>query len=148
MINKGIIEEINNDRIKVHLYRDSACAHCSGCSSSSKMGSTFSFKYDRNLTIGDIVTFEIEDSSLLNIAALVYLMPIIFMMAGYFLGQELGFSEGQGVLMSFLFLAISFGFIYFFDKKRGEKLIDQKIKVISVDKPHMDNEIDSCSLDK
>jgi positive regulator of sigma E activity len=112
------------------------------------MGSTFSFKYDRNLTIGDIVTFEIEDSSLLNIAALVYLMPIIFMMAGYFIGQELGFSEGQGVLMSFLFLAISFGFIYFFDKKRGEKLIDQKIKVISVDKPDMDNEIDSCSLDK
>lgn len=148
MINKGIIEEIKNDHIKVHLYRDSACAHCSGCSSSSKMGSNFTFKYDKNLTIGDIVTFEIEDSSLLNIAALVYLMPILFMMAGYFIGHKLGFSEGQGVLMSFLFLAVSFAFIYFFDKKRGEKLIDQKIKVISVDKPSLENEIDSCSLDK
>lgn len=148
MINKGIIEEINNDNIKVHLYRDSACAHCSGCSSSTKMGSTFSFKYKEKLSIGDIVTFEIEDSSLLNIAALVYLMPIIFMMAGYFLGQKLGFTEGQGVFMSFLFLAVSFGFIYFFDKQRGEKLIDQKIKVISVDKPDQENDSSSCSLEK
>ncbi|WP_319371002.1 SoxR reducing system RseC family protein [uncultured Ilyobacter sp.] len=148
MINKGIIEEIDHNRIKVHLYRDSACAHCSGCSSSNKMGSTFSFKYDEKLSIGDIVTFEIEDSSLLNIAALVYLMPILFMMAGYFIGQKLGFSEGQGVFMSFLFLALSFGIIYYFDKKRGEKLIDQKIKVISVDKPTLDDEVNSCSLDK
>jgi sigma-E factor negative regulatory protein RseC len=148
MINKGVVQEINGEHIKVHLYRDSACAHCSGCDSRSKMGSSFNFKCDRNLSLGDIVTFEIEDSSLLNIAAVVYLMPAIFMIIGYFLGQNLGFNEGKRVLMSFIFLGISFAAIYFFDKNRGEKIIEKKIKIISIDKPDPENMIDSCSSDK
>lgn len=148
MINKGIVEEINGESIKVHLYRDSACAHCSGCDTHNKMGSTFRFKCDRDLSLGDIVTFEIEDASLLNIAALVYLMPAFFMIGGYFLGQKLGFSEGRRVLMSFIFLGISFASIYFFDKNRGEKIIEKKIKIISVDKPDPENTIENCSLEK
>ncbi len=148
MVNKGIVKNMKDGYIEVHLYRDSACAHCSGCGSSSKMGSFFKFKSDQKLTVGDVVTFEIEDASLLNIAALVYLMPIIFMIAGYFFGQNIGFSENYCVFMSFISLAFSFGLICFFDRKRGKKLIDQKIKVISIDKPDPETEIKSCSLER
>ena len=60
MINKGIIQEINGNNIKVKLYKDSACSHCSGCSESSKYGKDFEFTTDLPAKIGDTVTFEIE----------------------------------------------------------------------------------------
>ena len=66
MINKGVVKEVEGDLIKVHLYKESACAHCSGCGKKEKMGSTFEFKCTENVKIGNVITFEIEDKSLLN----------------------------------------------------------------------------------
>lgn len=144
MINKGVVKEVAGELIKVHLYKESACAHCSGCGDKDKMGSTFEFKCSERVKTGDVITFEIEDKSLLNIAAVVYLLPIAFMIGGYFLGEYLGFPEGRRVLTSFMGLIFSFGFIYLFDKTKGSKIIDQKIKLVDVqDSP---DEKDSCSL--
>jgi len=144
MINKGVVKEIKGDLIKVHLYKESACAHCSGCGDKDKMGSTFEFKCHEKVEVGSVITFEIEDKSLLNIAALVYLLPIFFMIGGYFFGEFLGFTEGKRVLTSFMGLILSFACIYTFDKVKGSKIIDQKIKLIGVeDSPSEDS---SCSL--
>ena len=121
MINKGVVKEVKGDIIKVHLYKESACAHCSGCGKKEKMGSIFEFRCNEKVEVGNVITFEIEDKSLLNIAALVYLLPIAFMVGGYFLGEFLGFAEGKRVLTSFMGLILSFGFIYIFDKIKGQK---------------------------
>jgi len=144
MINKGVVKEVEGDLIKVHLYKESACAHCSGCGKKEKMGSTFEFKCTENVKIGNVITFEIEDKSLLNIAAVVYLLPIAFMIGGYFLGEFLGFSEGRRVLTSFMGLIFSFGFIYLFDKTKGSKIIDQKIRLVDVEDHAAEK--DSCPM--
>ena len=145
MINKGIIKEVKNNKIKVHLYKESACAHCSGCGDKAKMGSTFEFKCDEKVEVGNLITFEIEDKSLLNIAALVYLLPILFMICGYYLGEFLGFTEGKRVFSSFIGLFLSFGIIHTFDRVKGHKIIDQKIRVVKVEEEEpLQNS--SCSL--
>ncbi|GLI55727.1 hypothetical protein PM10SUCC1_12410 [Propionigenium maris DSM 9537] len=146
MINKGIVREVKGDIIKVHLYKESACAHCSGCGNKEKMGSTFEFKCSEKVEVGNVITFEIEDKSLLNIAALVYLLPILLMIGGYFLGEFLGFTEGKRVLTSFMGLILSFAFIYTFDKVKGSKIIDQKIKLVGIEEAP--SEDGSCSIDK
>ncbi len=144
MINKGIVREVNGEVVKVHLYKESACAHCSGCGNKEKMGSTFEFRCSEKVEIGNVITFEIEDRSLLNIAALVYLLPILFMIGGYFFGEFLGFSEGKRVLTSFMGLILSFGVIYTFDKVKGKKMVEQKIKLVGVEKAPMEDS--SCSV--
>ncbi len=146
MINKGIIKEVIGENIKVHLYKESACAHCSGCGNKEKMGSIFEFICHEKVKVGDTITFEIEDKSLLNIAALVYLLPIFFMIGGYFLGEYLGFTEGKRVLISFLGLIVSFGIIYFVDRTKGRDIVDKKIKIISVEETPAEDM--SCSIKK
>lgn len=138
MINKGIVREVRGDLVKVHLYKESACAHCSGCGNKEKMGSTFEFKCSEDVKVGNVITFEIEDKSLLNIAALVYLLPIVFMIAGYFLGEFLGFPEGRRVLTSFMGLIFSFGIIYTFDKVKGKAMVEQKIRLVGVEDAPME----------
>lgn len=145
MINKGIVKEVKTNTIKVHLYKESACAHCAGCGEKSKMGSTFEFKCNEKVEIGNLITFEIEDKSLLNIAALVYLLPIFFMILGYYAGEFLKLPEGGRVLFSFLGLFVSFGLIHIFDRIKGHKMIDQKIKVIKVEDDTVIQNTD-CSL--
>ena len=133
MINKGVVREVDGEQIKVHLYKESACAHCSKCGDKEKMASTFEFTCSEKVEVGDLITFEIEDRSLLNIAVLVYLLPIFFMIGGYFLGEYLGFGEGLRVLMSFMGLILTFIIIFLFDKAKGKKIIDQKVRVVKIE---------------
>lgn len=145
MINKGLVKEVKGDVVKVHLYKESACAHCSGCGNDRKMGTTLEFKCDQKVEPGNVITFEIEDKSLLNIAAFVYLLPIFFMIGGYYLGDSLGFSEAKSVGTSFMGLIFSFGLIHIFDRLKGSKIIDQKIRVVNIEEKPMDN--GHCSID-
>ena len=145
MINKGLVKEVNGDTIKVNLYKESACAHCSGCGNDRKMGTTLEFKCNEKVEIGNVITFEIEDKSLLNIAALVYLLPIFFMIVGYYIGEHLGFTEGKRVGASFMGLFLSFGLIHIFDRLKGSKIVDNKIKVVKIEEKPMEDS--SCSID-
>ena len=57
---------------------------------------------------GDVVEVESNSGSAIGIAALVYLVPCIFLILGYLLGARLGLSEGLCVLLAFVGLAVGF----------------------------------------
>lgn len=135
MVNSGVVTRVNGHNITVHLYKESACAHCSKCGDKEKMASLFEFRCQQEVEAGDTITFEIEDNSVLSIAALVYIVPIFFMIGGYYLSSTLGFSEGLSILTSFLGLILSFLGIHLYDKKKGDKVINESIKITNIEKP-------------
>lgn len=57
---------------------------------------------------GMVVEVESNSGSAIGIAALVYLVPCVFLALGYLLGAWLGFGEGLCVLLAFVGLAVGF----------------------------------------
>lgn len=144
MLNKGIIKEINGDKIVVKLYKDTACSHCSECSGDRKYGKDFEFVTDRKADIGDTVTFEIAAGKVIKAASIAYVFPAIAMIVGYFIASKLGFSENQSIASSFIALGVSFVCLFLYDKFIVKKQKNSEIDIISIEKEDMSEMIDSC----
>lgn len=148
MINVGIVKKIENNDITLHFYKDSSCAHCSACSPSKKMGTFIKISTeDAHLySVGDELSVELEDTLLLKLSFITYIIPPIFMILGYLLLNSLNFSDKICILGSFLFLIISFVALYFYDKTRVKE-IDSSIKIIGKVSSHIppsDNKSGCC----
>lgn len=134
MENKGIVTQVRGDRVSIKLYKSSSCSHCSQCSEASKYGKDFEFKIDRAVNLGDLVTLEISEKDVIKAAAIAYILPPIFMILGYIITNNLGFSEGKSILGSFIGLAFAFLFLFIYDRFFAKKNIDEEIKIISIEK--------------
>lgn len=135
MLNKGIIKKIDGNRMVIQLYKDSSCAHCSGCSGGNKFGKELEFETDLKGNIGDTVTFEIEAGKVFKSAMLAYIFPALSMIFGYLFGDKmLNFDENYSILTSFLFLGASFLVLFIYDKIVVQKKKNSDIKIISIAK--------------
>lgn len=135
MENKGIIRKIEGKDLYLELFRDSSCAHCSGCGQKDKTIADlyhYELNEDIKVNIGDLVTFEINNKFILNLALLIYILPVALMVISYIVAAKLGASEGQGIIVSFTTLVVSFLGFYFFDKKTGNKMIKEEISIKEV----------------
>jgi len=76
---KGIVQEILGDRVRVAVTRSSMCDHCAesgAChASSSKGASEVQAVNDAEAGVGDLVELTLPESSLLFASAIVYLLP-------------------------------------------------------------------------
>ncbi|MGL5123209.1 MAG: SoxR reducing system RseC family protein [Fusobacteriaceae bacterium] len=120
MISKGIIEKIEKNDITIKFYKEASCAHCSGCSKDKKFGSTIklSSSLAKKYVLGQEISVEIEDILILKLSLITYIFPAIFMILGYLVSDFLGAEEKTSIISSFLFLVVSFVFLFFYDKKR------------------------------
>lgn len=149
MESSGKVTSINGKKIKVKMFKESSCAHCSGCGEASKLTREIELEYNphkQKIEIGDIVTFELADSKMLKIGFLVYVLPIIMMIFGFTVSTMLGNSERQSVLFSFLSLAITFLLIHLYDRFIVKEKVNMDIT--RVEKDNKDFDIDSCSVKK
>lgn len=124
MKSKGIIRKINEKAIDVEVYKDTECANCSKCNSKSCSIETFNLPHTDNLSVGDIIEFEINNKDILLHSGFVYGSPIAFMFTGYFIASLFNKNENLKILSCFGGLFFSFILIYIFDKIKGKKLIN------------------------
>lgn len=141
MISTGIVKKIEKDEITIHFFKDSSCAHCSACSADKKMGTLMKIHSNlaSNYITGDQISIEVDDSLLLKLSFITYILPAVFMILGYFILDMLNLGEGGSILGAFLFLVISFLCLYFYDKKRVKDL-GEDIKIVPTPTEHK-----SCS---
>lgn len=142
MKSSGKITEVNGNKIKVKMFKESSCAHCSGCGDASKLTRELDLFYNGKVEIGDIVTFELEDAKMLKIGFLVYILPIIIMLIGFVISSKMGNSEKTSVFISFGFLIISFICLHIYDKY----FVKEKVQMVvtAVEKDTQDFTSDSC----
>ena len=146
MENKGIIKKIEGKNLYIELFRDSSCAHCSGCGQKDKtIADLYHYELNENIEVhvDDMITFEINNKFILNLALLIYVLPVFLMVLSYIIAAKLGASEGQGILVSFGTLVISFLGFYIYDRKSGHKLVKEEISIKEVTPPS-DIKITSC----
>lgn len=142
MKSSGKVTEVNGNKIKVKMFKESSCAHCSGCGDASKLTRELDLSYNGEVEIGDIVTFELEDAKMLKIGFLVYILPIIMMLIGFVISSKMGNSEKTSVFISFGFLIISFICLHIYDKY----FVKEKVQMVvtAVEKDTQEFTSDSC----
>lgn len=150
MISIGVVESINGQKAMVSLTRHTACGDCGAC----QMGKE---NLDRKIEalnpvgakVGDRVTMEMADNTVLKAAFIVYIVPLIVLIVGMFATtlaleyfQISDMVELYGFLVGLVGMAISFLII----KQREKKLTEQGALMISIVK--INEEEDTTCLSK
>ncbi|WP_300328863.1 SoxR reducing system RseC family protein [Fusobacterium sp.] len=145
MESSGKVTKIEGKKLVVKMFKESSCAHCSGCGDASKLTREIELEYNpkkQEIEVGDIVTFELADSKMLKIGFLVYVLPIIMMVAGFSISNMMGRTEGESVLVSFATLVVTFLLIHLYDRFVVKEKVNMDITRIEKDNGEFD--IDSC----
>ncbi|MGM0470951.1 MAG: SoxR reducing system RseC family protein [Bacillota bacterium] len=106
------IVETKDDLAVVEIRRHSSCDKCGKCQGNKDMELEVSNPIGAQE--GDLVRIELRDKNLLGAALVVYLVPLLNLFLGYFVGSWFSKQYGifnpevTGVISGFIFLAVSF----------------------------------------
>lgn len=126
MQQKGFVSTINGNMAKVIIQRESACGHsCDSCGGGCNDSNSLILELKNTLgaKTGDYVIIESKSSTILKSAFVAYIMPLIFMMVGIFIGmavfKNLGYEayETIGFFVGLVFLAVSYVVLRQIDNK-------------------------------
>jgi len=104
---KGVIKELKGETVVLATFADEACTKCNMCGSCVDMEvPRESFNWDCGA--GDRVIVEVV-TDYKKLVFLIYLLPVIFLIAGYFTGKLI-FPGGEipGMIFAALFFFIAF----------------------------------------
>lgn len=144
MTSNGKVIAINGNKLTLMMFKESSCAHCSGCGDANKLARELEITYNGKVEIGDIVTFELADAKMLRIGFLVYVAPILMMIVGYWLSSKFTSDEKLNVLISFIFLVLSFVALHIYDRYFVKEKV--QMDVIKVEKPEDIVLQDACDI--
>lgn len=113
MSQNAVIKRIVNEEVaEISLLRQMDCKNCANCNNCAQKPGTELLAMASNkigAKVGDVVEVESVAGSSIGIAVIVYVLPCVFLMLGYFLGQAVGLGEfasvgmgGIGILVGFL----------------------------------------------
>ncbi len=105
-----------NGKALVEVLRGTACGDgCSACNACNKTPISVKAENEVGAITGDRVQIETQTSMIMSAAFVVYVVPMIMLFLGYWVGDMLGFSEGMSILTGFcgfgvaLIVAVVFG---------------------------------------
>lgn len=105
---------------EVAVVRQGACSHdcakCGGCGTAVLPTVTAMAENRVGAREGDVVLLETPSHKLLGVAALVYLIPMVFLIVGYLIGQALGLTSGYCILLSGASFALSMVLVFLLDR--------------------------------
>lgn len=120
-----VIRILPRDMAEVAVTRGTACGgNCGSCESC--MFQSELHTEARNLIgakPGQKVVIESKSSRIFGAAVLVYVMPLLFFLAGYALAAALGWPEGLRILLSFAALAVSAAVLVLTQRRKKNKPI-------------------------
>ena len=131
---KGVVKEINGNRVKVLLPFSKGCEKCGLCKRISDSSMEVEVYAKGDIHKGEKVKIYINPKAVIVSSLMVYIFPLLFMVAGYFIGRVVGnLLNVKGELLpaafSFLFLFSSFIPVHIFDRIKSR---DNKFKIYAV----------------
>ena len=112
MSQNAVVKRIVADNVaEVALMRQMDCKNCSNCEGCSQKPGTELLAMASNgigANVGDVVEVESVAGSSIGIAVIVYVLPCVFLLLGYFLGQLLGLNEFDSVGVGALGIFVGF----------------------------------------
>lgn len=142
MLEEGTITKTTDRNAWVRIGRSSMCDHCGSKGACNTLGGGRIMEAEARNTaggkVGDRVLLKIDNSSFLKITFLVYMVPIVALIAGALIGLEIApqYSlnpELSSILFGIIAFVLSFLFIHQFGKyvKRRQKFMPAIVKILS-----------------
>ena len=151
---KGVVTKVASDTAWVKTIRSSACESCNSKDSCHTMGGGNEMEVEvmnpAKAKVGENVVIAFETGSLFKLSFLIYVFPIISMIAGAVTGEKLApayqmDSSILSVITAFLFFTFAFLIIKLAEKKLSDK-IEYRAKIIRVS-PVDDEEVFGIKAD-
>lgn len=133
MTNEGVVTKLlPNSMAEVAVARSTACGgNCGSCEACAFQNTLKTLATNGPGAVpGQRVVVETSSSVIFGAAMLVYIMPLLFFIAGYAAASVLGASEGICILVSFLALALSA--VILVATQRGKKKKDIRFDIIEI----------------
>jgi len=137
---KGIVTKIDSTTAWVKTTKTHACEACAARASCNVMGGGKEMEVQASnhagAKVGEKVVISFETSPLLKATFMLYVLPILFLMAGAFIGTKLAHffnldASALSVITGFLF----FGLIVMFVRSKGNQMAkkdEYRPKVIKI----------------
>lgn len=135
MTTKGIIKEINNDKISVEMFdAGSSCSsgNCASCGSGSKKKLIEALNTkELPITTGSFIEMELSSAKAMLAAFRVLIFPLLLFIAGFVIvGNMSGASEGLQVAGGFTGLAAGFLFNFLYSRKNRMKEMPEIVRIL------------------
>lgn len=124
MVEKGHIVDIKDGIAKIELIRNNMCGKCHMCEIGSNNRMIIETEADNNDKIGDTVSLEMKETSMLKASLIMYGIPLLFFFAGVLLGYIISeifsannLAQAIEAVFGILFTAISFLGIKYYTNK-------------------------------
>jgi sigma-E factor negative regulatory protein RseC len=131
----GVIVEKNDLYAKIQVERKEACKGCAAKSvchpfdESENLVEIFA-KNSVNAQIGDKVKVAIPEITFLKASFITYLIPVIFLFVGSFVGELLFHSDILNFLIGSIFFIVSFFLIHSYSKKKHNEFTPVIIEIL------------------
>lgn len=116
MTEQGVVKELKGQFAVVQMQKHAACAGCNACKKGSSDNDIFiEAENPINASVGDKVEVDLEAPNLLTAAIIVYMIPLLALLIGVFIGYKMG-SDMMSAILGVVFMAATFGMIKLKDK--------------------------------
>lgn len=127
-----VVGEEENDLARVQFRRHSLCEKCGQCRGQDEV--TQEVKNPIGAEEGDWVLVKVEDRSLVGASLTLYLLPLLALVLGYYVGFSLGGSETWGIGGGFFFMGLFYLMLRLRDKTLEKEEFIPIIKRFALDK--------------
>lgn len=123
MLQTGIVKEIKSTKntaphASIEIIRSSACGeNCSSCGLCPGKAAIVEAINEKGAAVGDTVIIQMSDKKVLGAAFLVYIVPLIMLIIGYFIGYAVFNTESASIITGLCLMAVTFAIITLVDKK-------------------------------
>lgn len=144
----GLVVEVKDDKAIVAVQRNDVCAKCGGCGVAvSGRGETHLEAVNKiNAAVGQTVKITSDTAYVLKASFIVYLLPILALLLGIYVGQQLEgtFTAARlDIILGIVFLLVSYFFVRSYDRKVAKQQLMAAVVEI-VPEPYSGPEDDKC----
>ncbi len=130
---EGEVVDVRGNKAAVKIAANESCEKCGLCTKISSTEMIIEAFVDKPVSAGDRVTLSIRPGIIVTSATVLYILPLIGLVAGYFAGKFLfksivikGMEELLPALTALAFLFLAFIPIRLYDRKRAK---DKRFRV-------------------
>lgn len=132
MTELGVVESIRDRNAVVSVKRSTACGDsCITCKAQCNVkGNKITVMNKLGAMPGDLVKIEMKTATVLKSAFMVYILPLLMLFLGYFLGEHKTGNETKAVFLGLVFFAVTFVFLLIWDKINKNKFVTEITEIV------------------
>lgn len=139
----GTVVAVEGDTAVVRFQRGSMCTHCGACLAIGEKEMETRVGNARGVKVGDRVAVTLSKKSFLTASALAYILPLIGLLTGLFLGYALG-GEIVSLLIGVVLCVLTYGVLALMNKRfTKNKTFEPRMTKLVHDEPASAETIDA-----